>query len=72
MVRYRLSRAPQSTDGQTQQACPDFLARMVEVASMELGLEAVVVHLKVYGHRNGALMVLFEDLGYGHRFLTAL
>jgi hypothetical protein len=45
---------------------------MVEVANMELGLEAVVVHLKVYGHRNGALMVLFEDLGYGHRFLTAL
>jgi hypothetical protein len=72
VVRYRLFRAPQSTDGQTQQACPDFLARMVEVASMELGLEAVVVRLKVYDHRNVALMVPFEDLGYGPRLLKAL
>jgi hypothetical protein len=45
---------------------------MVEVASMELGLEAVVVHLKVYDHRNEALMVLFEDLGYGPRLSKAL
>jgi hypothetical protein len=45
---------------------------MVEVASMELGLEAVVVRLKVYDHRNVALMVPFEDLGYGPRLLKAL